>query len=54
MYHSEAANHLIARWLDDPDNLNLLEQATVEIQTSNQLLGEAASLSEIFVEERSK
>lgn len=52
MYHSEAANHLIARWLDDPDNLNLLEQATAEVQTSGQLLVEAASLMEVFNESR--
>ena len=54
MNHSEAANHLIARWLDEPDNLNLLEQATTEMLTCGQLLEEATSLLEIFLEEQSK
>lgn len=52
MNHSEAANHLIARWLDEPDNLNLLEQATTEMLTCGQLLEEATSLIDVFNESR--
>jgi len=53
MKHYETATHLIPQGIDRLDT-DLINQATAEILTGVQLVDEATSLLEIFLEERSK
>ena len=53
MKHYETATHLIPQGIDRLDT-DLINQATAEILAGGQLVDEATSLLEIFLEERSK